>query len=190
MKKCNVCNAAMCKSCERYDHYLEETGEEQLIVAKCEACKVVACGLCREQSKCEDFNCNNHFRWFCSACSGVKACSNCQKTRCEENCLTSCASCGDAFCSRNEYYDRYCIRKLKSCVHCFRSFCNKKECANVKRCSEDDCVMSVCDLCVAEGKANKMAKCKHCGDRVCESSGCRKAHRRRCRSRRGYSNYY
>ena len=173
--------------CENYSHYLDK---EQLSVRKCEGCESVACGICREQAHCEGFRCNNNSRWLCADCPGLKACSNCDKMRCEEECLTSCASCGDAFCSGSEYYDRYCRRELKNCVHCFRSFCRKKECANVRMCSQNGCVMSVCDLCVADGKAKKMAKCKHCGKRVCDSTGCRQAHRNGQCTRRYYGGYW
>lgn len=186
MQVCSMCEVPTCVHCNKYHWYLDE-----LAIHTCQGCKVAACGICRKQSTCEGMNCNNDSRWFCSDCSGgLKACSKCDKMRCQENCLTSCASCGDAFCSGSEYYDRYCFRELKSCVHCFRSFCSKKECANVRRCRENGCVMSVCDLCVADGKAKKMAKCKHCGDRVCDSSGCREAHRNGRCTRRGYHSYY
>ena len=181
MAVCSMCEVANCVHCNKYDHYLHE-----LAIHPCQGCKVVACGVCRKQAHCEAFQCSNYSSWFCSECPGLKACSYCQKMRCEENCLTSCGSCGDAFCSRSEYYDRYCLSELKSCVHCFRSFCRKKECANVRECSENGCVMSVCDLCVAEGKAKKMAKCKHCGNHVCSSSECRAAHRNGSCARRGY----
>ena len=183
MVVCSMCDVANCTSCNTYDEYLHE-----LAIETCQGCKVVACGICREQAHCEGINCNNYSRWWCADCSSLKACSNCDKMRCEEECLTSCASCGDAFCSGSEYYDRYCRRELKSCVHCFRSFCRKKECTDVKICSENGCVMSVCDLCVADGKAKEMAKCKHCGNLVCDSTGCRQAHRHgRCL--RGYYDY-
>ena len=172
MVVCSMCDIANCTCCNGYDHYFHE-----LTIQACQGCKVVACGICREQAHCKDTYCNNYSRWWCADCPGLKACSRCEKIRCEEECLTSCASCGDAFCSRSEYYDRDCRRELKNCVHCFRSFCRKKECVNVRMCSQNDCVMSVCDLCVAEGKAKKMAKCKHCGKRVCDSTDCRLAHR-------------
>ena len=185
MAVCSMCEVANCAHCNGHHWYLYELG-----IHPCQGCKVVACGVCRKQSNCEGMNCSNDSRWFCSDCPGLKVCSRCEKMRCEENCLTSCGSCGDVFCSGSEYYDRYCLRELKSCVHCFRSFCRKDACTNVRKCSVNGCVMSVCDLCVADGKAKKMAKCKHCNKRVCDSSGCREVHRNGRCTRRFYDNYY
>lgn len=171
MVVCSMCNFANCAFCKKYDHYLHE-----MAIQTCQGCKVAACGICREQAQCEGANCNNFSHWWCAGCPGLKACSNCEKMRCKEECLTSCASCGDAFCSGSEYFDRNCLRELKNCVHCFRLFCRKKECGNVSICSQNGCVMSVCNLCVADGKAKETTKCKHCGVRICDSTGCRQAH--------------